>query len=405
MVDWLDEATGIGESLHRAAIVLPGGALTWPKPSAAESQDRSKTLGPHLYNGSSGVALFFAALFRASGDEQHREVARKALLIPRRQLASLIAAPEADGSQIKLGGMVGLGSLLYSFLRIGTWLEDPRLIEEACNIAGLVSPERIEADVSLDVMYGTAGAILSLLALEREAPAELGSRARLLERASACGDSLLRKRTFQEEEFGGWPAGNRAPCAGFAHGAAGISRALAALGARTGRAELWQAAQDGFLFERRFYFPERKNWQCSPTDSEISMVAWCNGAPGIALGRLGLPQAHRSDEIRGEIETALETTSTAPDSLFDFLCCGNLGRADILVQAFHDLKRSDLLDQAREIASRAIQRAKSQGGPSAFSAGSGRPCGPGFFRGLSGIGYTLLRLSGEVALPCVLALE
>jgi len=152
------------------------------------------------------------------------------------------------------------------------------------------------------------------------------------------------------------------------------------------------------------------------------MVAWCNGAPGIALGRLQVLAAGNAgsaggagaagdaadagdggaaEQARDDLWRALETTrDTGKPSPSDFLCCGAMGRAEILVQASRQLGRADLLRAAEEIAAGVVARAAGRWFDPGLDGSN-----PGFFRGAAGMGYTLLRLAGTKPLPCVLALE
>jgi lantibiotic modifying enzyme len=399
-VDWSDAARTIGRDLRDCARQALGGeAIVWLKPERRGSPAaRPETLGPHLYAGATGIALFLAALGSLRQEEETRELALRALTPLRRQLARLAEDPAAtDSSQLGLGGLVGLGSFIYVLARTGRWLGEPSLIAEACLVASWITPERIEQDTAFDVMYGSAGALLSLLLLEREAPSALAESVDPLGRAVAVGEHLLRRSIPQEGGSRGWPRDGQGPGCGFAHGASGISHALARLAERTRRDDFRRAALEGLAFERLCYCPDQKNWRSSLRLPQPRMTAWCNGAPGVALGRLGI--AGLEDERRethGEILTALETTHHATPAQIDCVCCGNAGRAEVLLQAARTMSHAGYLAAARELAAAVVTRLARRRGTLAK---------PGFFNGMAGIGYTFLRLSSPGDLPCVLALE
>jgi lantibiotic modifying enzyme len=111
-------------------------------------------------------------------------------------------------------------------------------------------------------------------------------------------------------------------------------------------------------------------------------------------------------EIREEIRVALDATRSHPLTALDHLCCGNLGRAEILLHASRALARPALGDEALDIAGRVLRRAAASGG-SFGCAPHAEPglADPSFFRGDSGIGFTLLRLADPGGLPCTLLLE
>ena len=108
-------------------------------------------------------------------------------------------------------------------------------------------------------------------------------------------------------------------------------------------------------------------------------------------------------DIRTEIDIALETTQRFGAGGFDHLCCGGMGRVDVLIEASRRLSRPDLLDAAHRQAGWAVRRAQGTGGYRTQS-GVGMT-DPGFFSGTGGIGYTLLRLANPAMLPSVLMWE
>jgi lantibiotic modifying enzyme len=367
-----------------------------------DSQGRPTALGPHLYNGASGICLFLAALGYTLDDEELKATALACLAPVRRRLAALVANPaEAKQLQLRIGGAVGLGAFLYVFTRMSAWLAEPSLLKEACDVATLLTEERITGDKSLDVMYGSAGALLGLLALEKEAPEKQAIEAQLLARALSCGEHLLQRRASSQGEPRAWPYNDGAPIAGFAHGASGIAYSLLRLAERTGREEFMAAAFEGLAFEKHRYSSEQANWYSSPERQESAMIAWCNGAPGVALSRLYFVRyADKSDSVIQELEIALNTTRTAKEAISGFPCCGNIGRAEVLFQAANILDRQDLLQAARHLAGRVVERAAGNWyGPQAEGSN------PAFFRGVSGIGYGLLRFSGTKPLPSILTWE
>jgi lantibiotic modifying enzyme len=70
-------------------------------------------------------------------------------------------------------------------------------------------------------------------------------------------------------------------------------------------------------------------------------VRWCHGAAGIGLGRLGSLGIIDFPEIEREIEIALQTTQNSSLQDSDHLCCGNLGRIEVLLVGAQRCSRSD----------------------------------------------------------------
>ena len=406
--EWAAEARRIGEYLQGCVRRATDGSLVWLKPPRPDREAAGPlSLGPHLYAGCVGVALFLAALGYVQDDAPMRDLAARTLGPLRRRLVATIAAERSgQESGLRLGGLLGIGGLVYSFVRIAGWLDDTALIAEAAELATLIHPDRIAADENLEVMYGSAGAIFGLLALDAAVPGAMVDGLSPLARAVLCGEHLLCSRTVFATAAGeracSWPARGGAPLSGFAHGASGVAAALARLAERTGRADFLAAALEGAVFESTCYAPERRNWRASASPDSSMMTAWCNGAPGIALARLRLAAAVGGGDRRigDELEVALATTHEAPPTGYDFVCCGAMGCSEILLEAGLALDRPDLVAKAEQLAAGVVARAALREHPPSHPHYN-----PGFFRGAAGIGYALLRLDHPADLPCVLALD
>jgi lantibiotic modifying enzyme len=183
-----------------------------------------------------------------------------------------------------------------------------------------------------------------------------------------------------------WPTHGDLALTGFAHGAAGIAYALARLHAVTGDLSYFDAAVAGIEYERSAL-------------CEDDAVKWCHGAPGVALGRVGC-LGLAVDRLEEEIEIGLRATESAYLQDADFLCCGNLGRAEAFLVAGSELGRPEWRRLAVAGAAHVVSRARDNGRYTLF--GDMRSVyNPGFFQGMAGIGYQLLR-TGHGELPSVL---
>ncbi len=391
----LEAALAIGAGLRARAVAGPDGSVAWigPRAFAAGGLYALSVLGPDLYGGTAGIALFLAALHRATGDREARDLALRAIAPLRRRLAG-----DPADRELGIGGLTGLPSVLYGLLWVGELLGEPDLAREARGFASLLDPGRIAADREFDVVSGCAGAILGLLALLPPSGGEP-----LLELASLCAGRLLACRTSGPEGARGWAAGGRPPAAGFSHGAAGICHALLRLYALTRDPGLLEAAREGIAGERRLGSPE-EGWRDPRHPGAPPRSTWCHGAPGIALARIGALDVLDEPEIRAEIRAALDATSSHPLTAIDHLCCGNLGRAEVLLHASEALADSGLHEEALSIAGRVLLRAARSGGFGCAPYAGADLTDPSFFRGDAGIGFTLLRLADPGALPCPLLL-
>jgi lantibiotic modifying enzyme len=233
-----------------------------------------------------------------------------------------------------------------------------------------------------------------------------------LERARDCGDQLLAAQRVVSSGGAAWP--NRAGLAqpGWAHGAAGIARALAALGVAVGDARYQVAAAAAVGYERSLFNSERRNWPTLLVDAAGGRrrsswrIAYCRGAPGVALSRLLMPATMRDDMLSAESELALDTTAEGPRDGLDHLCCGIFGRSSVLLSAACLTGAEKRLEQARLLADESLNKAPTAGGfRFSFDCYENRRLHPGLIDGVAGIAYQLLRLAGATDLPDVLALE
>jgi type 2 lantibiotic biosynthesis protein LanM len=390
---WLDAARVIAERVAADAVHGSDGSATWIVPDALPDEQSFgvRPMGPTLYSGVSGVAVFLAAASRVLGEPDHGRLARAALHSVRRQLREGTGVPA-------IGGVMGLGSVAWALGCAGLLLEDGGLVEDARLAATRIDNNAISADTRFDVAGGAAGAILALLALHALTRDDV-----MLAQAERCAAQLLANRVGSPRTWQ-TPSGRR--LSGFAHGAAGIAHALLALHAVTGDAPLAQAAAEAIRYEGTLFEPGLSNWRDLrpdvPGPGPFCMTAWCNGAAGIGLARLRW-QANAAT-FTADVDAALTATLQHAVLGLDHVCCGTFGRIELLLAAGLGRGDASLIEAARQRAAAALARA----GAGHFLLVRDPGCEvshAGFFRGISGIGYQLLRLARPHALPSVLTLE
>jgi type 2 lantibiotic biosynthesis protein LanM len=396
----LQECRKIAALLDSLAVRSDDGTASWIGLSCVlpTKQAAVRLLDMGLYDGISGIALFLAALARVSGDAAWRDLARAAV-VPLQFTLRDDQIRERACKRVGIGGGFGTGSLIYSLVAIAQLLDDPELIEDAARAATTISASRVQDDEALDIILGSAGALLGLLKLH-----QVAGSASVLEQARTCANHILSRQIQSGEQRGAWPGVEPRALSSLSHGAAGVAYALTRLYEVTGDAALIRAARAAVTFEERLFVPDARNW--SRTDAAADRLpaalraTWCQGAPGIALARLGMLAALTDSRVRADLDAALHTTAAHAVSNVDHLCCGNLGRADVLFTAGRQLARPDLQHAALHNAWRTVTRAQRVG--TWAIAEQGGPYRHGFFQGRSGIGYALLRLTHPEVLPAVL---
>jgi type 2 lantibiotic biosynthesis protein LanM len=399
----LAAACAIADGLAEQAVHGGHGTVTWVGLALAKD-DRWELspLGPDLYDGLPGVALFLAYLGAVAGEERYTLLARQALETIRRQLCQ----SKRQHAVTAIGGFAGWGGVLYALAHLGVLWQEPDLLALAVELAGEL-PALIEKDDDHDLLGGSAGCIIALLCLERHQPTP--SLRRL---AIQCGDHLLARARPMPQGVG-WPSPMpcSGPLTGFSHGAAGISWALLELAAWTGEERFRPAALGGIAYERGLFSPEVKNWPDlrlpgsgkTSADAEPASFfnGWCHGAPGIGLARL-LCLPHLDDPLlRPEIEAACSTTLAAGFGRNHTLCHGDLGNLELPLEAARAFPNSAVSGRVDALAAGILRSVEADGGLCGNATGL---ASPGLMTGLAGIGYGLLRLAEPARVPSVLTL-
>ena len=388
------EAERIAARLRREAVRAPDGSLTWVAPVVVHGASgfAVRPVGSRLYDGAAGIALFFASLARVTGHPEHAEVARAVL-------REIVLDPVGAVAGLSPGGVTGASSVVWALACLADLLQAPELLATARTTAAAVTTERLAQDPACDVAAGSAGALLAFLRLHAATGEE-----EWLARAGHCGELLLARRTGSPAA---WPGADGTPLTGLSHGAAGITHALLSLAALTGDTRYADAARTGLHYERLHFLPAHGNWKDlrpgGPQRAPKVMHGWCNGAPGIGLARL--PWRTLDRQTAADIDIALATTCARAFGAQDHLCCGTLGRAEVLLRAGTLLDRPALIAEARAVAGRVVARAQRNDRYLVSSPELPPVTVPGLFRGLAGIGLQLLRLTWPELVPSPLLLE
>lgn len=350
-----------------------------------------RPLGLDLYAGVPGAALFLALAGAALQDERYTALARRGVNTLIWQ-ADLLA-----DDMLKIGGFYGWGGALYTLTRLSLLWEDAALLAKAAELVDILATH-ISQDDEYDVARGSAGAILSLLALHRHSASgrgmEDGVSAHALEVAATCGEHLL--QAAQPSDHGlSWalPSYGTTPLVGFAHGIAGIAYALLELAAVTERADFHTAAQQALA--------QALSLDASPPKFLPSADAYA-AALQIGLARECLSRSLDTPQIADALRAGLHEAQYAEGARSHALMQGAMGGLDLLMSASRKLNDAALQQQAGSLAASLLSSSEQAGwrcgAPQAVEI-------PGLMLGLSGIGYQLLRLADPEGIPSVLVLD
>lgn len=405
-------ARAIGDRLERLAEYY-GDMVGWLAVTMNSVNERGWDLlpsGPDLYSGLPGLIYFLSYLGALTGEQRYTELAQAALKTTRCQ----IIQRKEQGKLGSIGIFSGLSSFIYVLSHLGALWNNPALYREAEELVQLL-PDLVPQDQRFDVMGGAAGCIAALLSLYAVAPSQA-----ILEVALQCGDHLIASAQPQTAGIGWRSEFAEAPLTGFSHGNAGIAYCLLQLFAVSREERFRQTAREAIAYERSLFLPEKQNWpdlRSLPVASQSEndggamdktsayMVAWCHGAAGIGLARLGSLSMLHDAEIDAEIDASLQTTIRRGFGINHSLCHGDMGNLDILLTATQLLVdpscKEEIQDVVQYIAPMLLDSIETQ------SWISGVPHGvetPGLMVGLAGVGYALLRLAAPERVPSVLLL-
>jgi type 2 lantibiotic biosynthesis protein LanM len=395
------EALVIGRDLVNS-VIWDGTGCNWIELSYMFRANRYRldVLDDSLYTGRAGVSIFLAALAKLSGDRQFYKVALGALDPFRRSIKAGQTRSEVLESKF---GLLGLGGTIYSMVKVSQFLQESSILDDAVRTARLLTPDLIATDQKLDVIWGATGAILGLLSLYQATQDRS-----VLDIAVVCGNHLLATRTTTSPRAWMTMEGESTrPLTGFSHGAAGIAMALIRLYEATGDREFLVAAQEGIDYERSVFNETVQNWpdfRMAEQREKIDYLdVWCHGSAGIGLARLGSWSVLPDPEIRQDISIALSTSQKNGifHRGFDHLCCGNVGRIELMVVGSQLLGDIQLLETARESIEKMVITSKESSTYGLLPHMPDATFLPSFYRGVAGIGYQILRIINPESIPSV----
>lgn len=349
-------------------------------------------LGPELYGGNCGIGLFLGAYGVAVNNQDMKDLAIASLASLRHDIRSLNA--HSFARSMGPGGASGLGSIVYSLTALSEILQNDELLEDAKVAAGLFTKELIEADRQLDVVAGVAGGILGVLKLYRASPEPW-----ILEKALMMGEHLIKQNRFGSGAYKSFSSYgiSEDPISGMSHGAAGYAYSLAALARATGRQDFKDIAQECLNFENERFNEEYQNWP--PVNQPgrslrdtMQRCMWCHGGIGVGLARLASEKFSDLDEseLRRDVERSIRGARKNISRAMDTLCCGTMGGVELFYEIGKTHQDSELITEARKQLLDVIHAAHEN----TYRFGGAGGIGEfhlGLFRGISGVGYTILR--------------
>jgi lantibiotic biosynthesis protein len=374
----------------------------------------NQALGPSLYDGTSGIALFLSYLFLHTKREEYYTTAKGAI-------NQALSRVEDIPSSSRFGFYAGDIGIAYAATKIGKIFNEDSLLEKAIKVLKRVELKNQDDGHVIDVISGNAGAIPPLLHMYYN----VFHDKKILELALQLGDELV--STAIKQSIGwSWTSNIETEhnLTGFSHGAAGIAYGLLELFNKTDKEKFRYAAEQAISYENHWFSLERKNWPDFRTPFEkndtntngknvVYSIAWCHGAPGIGFSRLRAYQILKKKSYLRDLQMCIQTSiRTIKEGDFDdmvnsrsnySLCHGLSGICELLLCS-NELSKDDFYRSlAVDVGIRGIEHYTNNNLLWPCGIPEGEP--PGLMLGISGIGYFYLRLCKPSSTPCILLMK
>lgn len=345
-----------------------------------------------VYNGRLGIGIFLSSAGVKLGVEKFKQVAREIAMSYEDIDISL--APIEVGP----GAIDGIASWAYSLITISDILGDRSVLKPAENILNNIKIEKINN--LNDIISGIAGITLVFIKAHKQ------TEKNYLDTAVRCGEKLIESSIEGGNGERYWKTKGDQMFTGFGHGNSGIAYALFQLARQCSgqKAEKFKrAGQESIRAESSVFNKQKGNWVDAREKYEYS-DGWCYGFSGAAIAR-AMIATHSNVEYLSDELAACRRNQQSGLQQNDSLCHGNMARVEWLMTASSLYNSSDYYRRAANLLESVFQRYDEQGS-FCFPFKNQESIQPSsLFVGLSGIGYTCLRLLTEDDLPSVLLLE
>lgn len=339
-----------------------------------ESSDMKKIIDGmdfNLYTGG-GIILFLATLGVEFKEQKYVRLAEQFLNY---QLS------KTDSNS--MSAFTGIGSKIYICYNVYKITNNKLYYKKAHKMLAKI---KLAENCSKDFATGTAGLIVVLLNIFEKEQDKIW-----LEKAELLGKDLYQSLIKENDNL----------LTGLAHGFSGFAWALIKLGIVTSKQEYIAFGMKLIQKENMYYTPSEYNWVDLREENQY-LSYWCYGAAGISLSRAKIQELlnHDNNIIIDDLLNGIKNIKTYKCKSSS-ICHGTFGNIDILLEIGKIKKMDSLICLAKDFANTELTYIQNNGiilGDDSYIMDYS------FMQGLSGIGYSLVRLANN-NYPSVLALD
>lgn len=328
-----------------------------------------------LYNGTSGIGLFLLNMWKATGEMKYLNKSRETLEV----IVRFIGNGTYNYTEL-LGAYNGIGSYLYFLSKFVTATGNKALLQVLKSGIDLLD-DKIGEVKECDLVSGSIGLLAVMLnILEEHKDEEVTKKAKRMAYKlfySFC-DAVKEENKIISYS-------------GFAHGIAGCIPYLYKLYLYEQNQDVYQLFQGLLAYERKMFLEkENKNWKIRTNEINYGK-AWCHGAPGLLLEKVMLlNMGYKDNLLTDEINWGIAQTIERGIGNNIVYCHGDIGNLDILYFAAQTLKDESMCVKCQNTY-HDLYKAHIQQGWNDIQKSHSK-C-KGIMLGISGIGFSLLRMS------------
>lgn len=297
-------------------------------------------VGLSLYQGNSGVSLFYSALYIKTKQMKYREMEMQAFL-PVLNYLKQEKYEDIEG----LGAFTGFTSYIYSLLHLYKYNVDANIDSHVFNAILDKSISYIQGKISLennmDFLTGLAGVLGVCLSMYHAKESENGVKKKVWVLIVEIVETLVAGVKEVDNSCVTWCENGDI---GYAHGNAGLITQLVKYYDITHDIKVKRIIDMALNYERKYHFDPRKEiWTFR---HNVHYFSWCNGIAGLLLEKVILLKSGWDDPLLYKelciLINQLKGTGFGTDIS---ICHGDMGSIQILKFASAFLNDKELYNQ------------------------------------------------------------